>query len=61
MKISDNSLLFEDTGLVLAQLTRWFEDYNEVHMHQGLKMLSPRDNRMSLMAAFGKVIGAGGI
>ena len=27
---------------VLAQLDRWFDDYNESHPHKGLKMKSPR-------------------
>lgn len=30
---------------VLAQLPLWFEDYNSVHPHRGLKMLSPREFR----------------
>ena len=32
-----------DAEAVLAQLDRWFEDYNDVHPHSGLKMLSPRE------------------
>jgi len=31
-----------DALTVIAQLPRWFEDYNENHPHKGLKMLSPR-------------------
>jgi putative transposase len=27
---------------VLAQLDRWFEDYNEMHPHRALGMRSPR-------------------
>jgi len=27
---------------VLAQLDRWFDDYNEWHPHRGLRMKSPR-------------------
>ena len=30
---------------VMEQLPRWFEDYNEVAPHKGLKMLSPRQFR----------------
>ncbi len=29
-----------DAETVLAQLDGWFEDYNDVHPHSGLKMLS---------------------
>lgn len=32
-----------DARTVLAQLHEWFEDYNEVHPHKGLKMRSPRE------------------
>jgi transposase InsO family protein len=34
-----------DAQTVLAQLDGWFCDYNEVHPHKGLKMLSPRQFR----------------
>ena len=27
----------------LGQLAAWFEDYNEMHPHKGLRMLSPRE------------------
>ena len=30
---------------VVAQLPKWFEDYNETAPHKGLKMLSPRQFR----------------
>lgn len=30
---------------VLARLPSWFEDYNEVHPHKGLRMMSPRQFR----------------
>jgi transposase InsO family protein len=30
---------------VMAQLGDWFEDYNEVHPHRGLRMRSPREYR----------------
>lgn len=43
----------ENAEQVLAQLPKWFEDYNEVHPHQGLKMRSPREYRKSLTAASG--------
>lgn len=32
-----------DAQTVLSQLAAWFEDYNEVHPHKGLRMLSPRE------------------
>ena len=33
----------DSAAVVLAQLPRWIEDYNEVHPHRGLKMRSPRE------------------
>jgi transposase InsO family protein len=38
----------ENAAAVLEQLPRWIEDYNEVHPHKGLKMLSPREFRRAL-------------
>jgi len=32
-----------DAMTVMAQLPKWFEDYNENHPHKGLKMCSPRE------------------
>jgi transposase InsO family protein len=32
-----------DPRTVLAQLHRWFEDYNNHHPHKGLRMCSPRE------------------
>jgi len=32
-----------DAQSVLAQLPRWFEDYNDNHPHKALRMKSPRD------------------
>ena len=32
-----------DAQTVMAQLPHWFDDYNEVHPHKGLNMLSPRE------------------
>ena len=32
-----------DATTVLQQITAWFEDYNAVHPHSGLRMLSPRE------------------
>jgi transposase InsO family protein len=32
-----------DAQAVMTQLPHWFEDYNEVHPHKGLNMLSPRE------------------
>jgi putative transposase len=31
-----------DAAAVLAQLDRWFENYNEMHPHRALGMRSPR-------------------
>jgi transposase InsO family protein len=31
-----------DAKTVMSQLDQWFEDYNEYHLHKGLKMKSPR-------------------
>jgi putative transposase len=35
-------LILPDAETVIALLPAWFEDYNEVHPHSGLKFLSPR-------------------
>jgi transposase InsO family protein len=32
-----------DAHTVMTQLPHWFDDYNEVHPHKGLNMLSPRE------------------
>ena len=32
-----------DATALLAELDRWFEDYNEMHPHRALGMRSPRD------------------
>jgi transposase InsO family protein len=32
-----------DARTVLAQLPRWFEDYNEIHPHRALQLKSPRE------------------
>jgi putative transposase len=32
-----------DAQTVLSQLSEWFEDYNEIHPHKGLRMKSPRE------------------
>jgi hypothetical protein len=32
-----------DARTVLAQLPRWFEDYNEIHPHKALQLKSPRE------------------
>lgn len=39
-----------DAKTVLAQLPKWFEEYNETHPHKGLKMLSPREFRRARSA-----------
>src|SRR6516225_4250177 len=35
--------ILPDAATVIALLAAWFEDYNEVHPHSGLKFLSPRE------------------
>jgi putative transposase len=35
--------ILPDAETVIALLPEWFEDYNEVHPHSGLKFLSPRE------------------
>jgi putative transposase len=37
--------ILPDAETVIALLPAWFEDYNEVHPHSGLKFLSPREFR----------------
>ena len=39
-----------DAITVLAQLPKWFEEYNENHPHKGLMMLSPREFRRARSA-----------
>lgn len=39
-----------DAKTVLAQLPKWFEEYNEEHPHKGLKMKSPREFRRAQSA-----------
>jgi transposase InsO family protein len=34
-----------DAATVMRHLAGWFEDYNEVHPHKGLRMQSPREYR----------------
>lgn len=40
-----------DAASVLAQLKTWFEHYNEVHPHRGLRMKSPREYRRTQLIA----------
>ena len=35
--------ILPDAETVIALLPAWFEDYNEVYPHSGLKFLSPRE------------------
>lgn len=35
--------ILADVPAVMARLPAWFEDYNEIHPHSGLKFLSPRE------------------
>jgi putative transposase len=37
----------DDAETVMRTLPMWLEDYNEIHPHKGLKMLSPREYRRS--------------
>lgn len=37
-----------DAQTVLSQLSRWFEDYNEIHPHKALRLKSPREFIRSL-------------
>lgn len=41
----------ESAEAVLAQLHGWFEHYNEVHPHKGLRMKSPREYRRAQQTA----------
>lgn len=43
----------DSASVVLEQLPGWFEDYNEIAPHKGLKMKSPREYRKSLAASVG--------
>lgn len=38
----------DNAQVVLEQLPKWFEDYNNHHPHKGLKMRSPREYKRSL-------------
>lgn len=38
----------DNAAVVLEQLPKWFEDYNNHHPHKGLKMMSPREYKRSL-------------
>lgn len=38
----------DSARIVMEQLARWFEDYDENHPHKALKMRSPRKCRGSL-------------
>jgi transposase InsO family protein len=37
--------ILPDAETVMALLPVWFDDYNEVHPHSGLRFLSPREFR----------------
>lgn len=39
----------DNAQVVLEQLPKWFEDYNNHHPHKGLKMRSPREYKQSLI------------
>jgi transposase InsO family protein len=43
----------DSARVVLEQLPGWFEDYNEIAPHKGLKMKSPREYMKSLAASVG--------
>jgi len=38
----------DSAAVLLEQLPRWIEDYNEVHPHKGLRMRSPREYRRAV-------------
>ncbi len=40
----------DNAQVVLEQLPGWFDDYNEIAPHKGLKMMSPREYRKKLAA-----------
>ncbi len=37
--------ILPDAEAVMALLPVWFDDYNEIHPHSGLRFLSPREFR----------------
>ena len=39
-----------DAETVLELIPGWFEDYNEIHPHKGLKMMSPKEFRRARSA-----------
>lgn len=39
-----------DAKTVMQQLSDWFREYNKVHPHKGLKMLSPKEFREAQLA-----------
>lgn len=41
----------DDAASVMRQLSRWIDDYNEVHPHRGLRMKSPREYRRTYSTA----------
>jgi len=41
----DGADRLDDAETVMRLVPSWPEDYNEVHPHKGLKMLSPREHR----------------
>ncbi|WP_162264005.1 integrase core domain-containing protein [Legionella quinlivanii] len=40
----------DDAQTVMKKLPEWFDDYNEVAPHKGLKMMAPREYIRSLLA-----------
>ena len=41
-----------DSLTVIAALDKWFEDYNEIHPHKGLKMMAPREYIRKLSTSY---------
>lgn len=39
----------DNAAVVLEQLPKWFEDYNNHHPHKGLKMISPMEYKQFLI------------
>lgn len=45
------NVILPDAETVLALLPKWFDDYNEIHPHSGLRFLSPREFRAKAAGA----------
>lgn len=45
------NVILPDAETALALLPKWFDDYNEIHPHSGLRFLSPREFRAKAAGA----------